>query len=55
MGGASEFPDGVDPLATDEVLVLLLTDDGGWRPITPYEGVLPLPADGVLPFEGTDR
>lgn len=56
MGDASQFPDGVDPLATDDDLVLFLhRDDTGWRPITPYDGVLPAPADGVLPFETTDR
>jgi hypothetical protein len=54
MGGASEFPDGVDPLATDEVLVLFLhPDDSGWRLITPFDGALPLPEDGSLPFEPT--
>lgn len=56
MGGASEFPDGIDPLATDDELVLFLhLDDEGWRLITPFDGVLPMPADGVLPFEATDR
>lgn len=56
MGDASEFPDGVDPLATDDELVLFLhLDDGEWRPINPTDGVLPLPDDGVLPFEASDR
>lgn len=52
MGDASEYPDGVDPLATDDELVLFLhLDDGDWRPITPIDGVLPMPEDGVLPFD----
>ena len=56
MGDASEFPDGVDPLATDEERVLFLhLDEGAWRLITPTDGVLPMPADGVLPFEVEDR
>jgi len=56
MGDASEFPDGIDPLATDEQLVLFLHREGSeWRPITPHDGVLPMPDDGVLPFEVADR
>jgi hypothetical protein len=56
MGDASEFPDGVDPLATDDELVLFLYfEEAGWRPTTPFDGVLPVPDDGVLPFEVTDR
>lgn len=56
MGDASQFPDGVDPLATDDGIVLFLYFEGaGWRPITPFDGVLPVPADGVLPFEVADR
>lgn len=56
MGDASEFPDGVDPLATDDELVLFLhLDEGTWRLINPYDGALPVPADGMLPFEVEDR
>jgi hypothetical protein len=56
MGDASEFPDGVDPLATDEQLILFLhLDEGAWRLITPTDGVLPMPGDGMLPFEVEDR
>jgi hypothetical protein len=56
MGDASQFPDGVDPLATDDEIVLFLYfEAAGWRPITPYDGTLPMPDDGVLPFEVTDR
>jgi hypothetical protein len=56
MGDASQFPDGVDPLATDDELVLFLYfEAAGWRPITPYDGTLPMPDDGVLPFEVADR
>ena len=56
MGDASEFPDGIDPLATDEELVLFLNrDDGVWRLLTPTDGVLPVPDDGMLPFEVDDR
>lgn len=52
--GVSEYPDGVDPLATDDDLLLLLSDaEGGWRTMTPFDGVLP--ADGMLPFEVPDR
>jgi hypothetical protein len=54
--GVSEFVDGVDPLATSDELILFLYDDeGSWRTITPYDGVLPLPGDGTLPFEVPDR
>lgn len=56
MADASEFPDGVDPLATDDELVLFLSlDDGEWRLITPTDGVLPMPTDGMLPFEVDER
>jgi hypothetical protein len=56
MGDASEFPNGVDPLASDDELVLLLyLDDSGWRLLNPYDGVLPVPDDGVLPFEPSAR
>jgi hypothetical protein len=56
MGGASEFPDGVDPLATDEELIVFLhLDERVWRLITPTDGALPMPADGVLPFEVAAR
>jgi hypothetical protein len=55
MGDASEFPDGVDPLATDDELVLFLQRDGEWRLLTPYDGALPMPDDGMLPFEVPDR
>jgi hypothetical protein len=56
MGDASELPDGVDPLATDDEIVLFLYfERDGWRPITPFDGVLTVPADGVLPFEASDR
>ena len=54
--GVSEFVDGVDPLATSDELILFLYDDeGSWRTITPYDGVLPLAEDGTLPFEVPDR
>lgn len=54
--GVSDFVDGVDPLATSDELILFLYDDAGsWRTITPYDGVLPLPEDGTLPFEVPDR
>ena len=56
MGDASEFPDGVDPLATDDELILFLQlDEGAWRLITPTDGVLRMRADGMLPFEVTER
>jgi hypothetical protein len=56
MGDASEFPDGVDPLATDEELILFLyPDERTWRLINPFDGALPVPDDGVLPFEVDDR
>jgi hypothetical protein len=56
MGGASEFPDRIDPLATDDELVLFLhRDEGAWRLINPFDGTLPMPDDGVLPFEVADR
>lgn len=52
--GVSEYPDGVDPLATDDEVLLFLSDtEGSWRTMTPYDGVLP--ADGVLPFEVPGR
>lgn len=55
MGDAGEYPDG-DPLDVEGEVILFLTDaDGGWRLITPFDGVLPMPDDGVLPFEVTDR
>ena len=42
----------VDSLDTDETLILLLTNsEGVWRPLTPTDGVIPLPDDGVLPFD----
>jgi hypothetical protein len=54
--GVSEFVDGVDPLATSDELILFLYDDeGSWRTITPFDGVLPLRGDGTLPFEVPDR
>ncbi len=54
--GVSEFVDGIDPLATADELVLFLYDDAGsWRTLSPFEGVLPMPDDGVLPFEVPDR
>jgi len=54
--GVSEFPDGIDPLATDDEVLLFLTDaEGGWRTMTPDDGVLPMPVDGALPFEVADR
>lgn len=54
MGDAGEYPDG-DPLAVDGEVVLFLTDsEGGWRLITPFDGVLPVPENGVLPFVPAD-
>ena len=48
--GVSEYPAGLDPLATDDELLLFLSDaEGSWRTMTPYDGVVPF--DGVLPFE----
>jgi hypothetical protein len=56
MGDAGEYPDG-DPLDVEGELILFLTraEGGGWRLMTPYDGVLPMPDDGVLPFEVADR
>ena len=43
---------GTDRLNIDETVILFLHNDGGtWRTITPYDGVVPLPADGTLPFD----
>lgn len=56
MGGESEYPDGIDPFATDAESVFFLVRDGGsWRAMTPIQGVLPLPDDGMLPFDAGDR
>jgi hypothetical protein len=56
MGDASEFPDGVNPFdTTDELIFFLYADPGGWRAMTPFDGVVALPSDGVLPFEVPDR
>lgn len=56
VGEASQFPDGVDPLAIDgEIVLFLHREDGAWRTITPFDGVLRVPADGEPPFEVTDR
>lgn len=56
MGDASEYPDGVNPFETDDESVFFLHDDNGsWRATSPFQGVLPMPDDGVLPFEVDDR
>lgn len=56
MGDASEYPDGVNPFETsEEVILFLYADPSGWRAMSPFDGVLPVPADGVLPFEVPDR
>ena len=56
MGDASELPDGVNPFETpDELILFLYADTGGWRAMSPFDGVLAMPADGVLPFERPDR
>lgn len=51
-----EYPDG-DPLEVEGEIILFLSraEGGGWRLITPFDGVLPVPGDGVLPFEVADR
>lgn len=42
---------GPDQLERDDAIILFLIHDAGtWRMITPYDGVVPLPADGTLPF-----
>lgn len=50
--GGSVYPDG-DPLDVEgEVIVFLHgPEDGVWHTLTPFDGVLPLPGDGTLPFE----
>jgi hypothetical protein len=57
-GGQNDpSPDG-DPLDIDGEVILFLfrTEAGdGWRTATPLQGVLPMPDDGVLPFEVADR
>jgi len=56
MGGESEYPDGVNPFETSEELIFFLYEDGGaWRAKAPFQGVTPMPDDGVLPFETADR
>jgi hypothetical protein len=57
MADRSEYPDGVNPFdAGDESVFFLYDDDAsGWRATSPYQGVLPVPDDGVLPFEVPDR
>lgn len=54
-GEGDEYPNGHDPLDVGGSLIIFLyrADDGRWRTITPTDGVLPLPADGSLPFETT--
>ncbi len=50
-GDAVLYPDG-DPLHTAGTVVVLLDDDaavGGWRTITPTQGVVPASPDGGLP------
>ena len=45
---------GPDQLDRDDTVILFLirdTDAGTWRMITPYDGVVPLPADGTFPFD----
>lgn len=54
-GENDAYPDG-DPLDVEGEVILFLTDsEGGWRLMTPFDGVLPIPDDGVLPFEVEDR
>lgn len=49
--GGDDFLEG-DPLEVDGEVILFLFDlDGGWRLLTPVQGVLPWPPDGTLPFE----
>ncbi|HEY0238207.1 MAG TPA: hypothetical protein VGC37_06145, partial [Friedmanniella sp.] len=52
-GGDDVYPDG-DPLDVEgRVIVFLTTSESGdtWRTLTPTDGVLPVPAEGRLPFE----
>ena len=43
---------GPDLLERDDAIILFLIHDAGtWRIITPYDGVVPMPADGTLPFD----
>lgn len=54
--GGEIYPDG-DPLLVDGPVILFLidpSDTAGWRLITPFDGVLPVPEDGVLPFVPAD-
>jgi len=54
--GGELYPDG-DPLDVTGDVILFLgdpPDTHGWRLITPFDGVLPAPADGTLPFEVAD-
>lgn len=51
-GPAGPFPDG-DPLETTErVQLFLFGEDGGYRLITPWDGVVPAPEGEPLPWEG---
>ena len=55
MADGEEFPEG-DPLDVDgELILFLYREPDGWRLITPFDGVLPVPDDGVLPFEVETR
>lgn len=51
--GGGSYPDGDPLVVAGPVIVFLHTPDGGeaWSLITPFDTVLPLPADGSLPFD----
>ena len=51
-GPAGPFPDG-DPLDTDDrVELFLVDDDGQYRLLTPWDGVVAAPEGEPLPWEG---
>lgn len=53
-GGRGLYPDG-DPLDTDdEVQMFLHRDKTFWRTQTSLQGVVPIPADGTLPWDGPE-